>query len=191
MHKTLLATALLAACLAACASAPASTETGGGATATEASAMSPADAKFADLSKRWLDGWLALNPVNATQVGDHRFDDQLDQLDAPGRQRVVDFSKAMLGELDAIDVNALSRENQVDAAILRNQLQGDIWNIETYQGWAWDPQVYSGLAGGAIYNLMARDFAPMPQRLKSATARMRSSCTGISRSSICIALAIP
>jgi uncharacterized protein (DUF885 family) len=32
--------------------------------------------------------------------------------------------------------------------------------------------VYSGLAGGAIYNLMARDFAPMPQRLESATARM-------------------
>lgn len=171
MHKTLLATALLAACLAACSSAPATTAASEGA-ATEATAMSPADAKFADLSKRWLDGWLALNPVNATQVGDHRFDDRLDQLDAPGRQRIVDFSKAMLGELDAIDVNALSRENQVDAAILRNQLQGDVWNIETYQGWAWDPQVYSGLAGGAIYNLMARDFAPMPQRLKSATARM-------------------
>ncbi len=172
MRKTLLATALLAAGLAACASAPATTASGEGATATEAAAMSPADAKFADLSRRWLDGWLALNPVNATQVGDHRFDDRLDQLDAPGRQRIVDFSKAMLGELDAIDVNALSRENQVDAAILRTQLQGDIWNIETYQGWAWDPQVYSGLAGGAIYNLMARDFAPMPQRLKSATARM-------------------
>jgi uncharacterized protein (DUF885 family) len=173
MHKTLLATALLAAGLAGCAGVPATTATSNGtAPATEASAMSPADAKFSDLSRRWLDGWLALNPVNATQVGDHRFDDQLDQLDAPGRQRVVDFSKAMLGELDAIDVNALSRENQVDAAILRNQLQGDIWNIETYQSWAWDPQVYSGLAGGAIYNLMARDFAPMPQRLESATARM-------------------
>ena len=172
MHKTLLATALLAAGLAACANAPATAASGDTVPATEAAAMSPADAKFSDLSRRWLDGWLALNPVNATQVGDHRFDDQLDQLDAPGRQRVVDFSKAMLGELDAIDVNALSRENQVDAAILRNQLQGDIWNIETYQSWAWDPQVYSGLAGGAIYNLMARDFAPMPQRLESATARM-------------------
>ena len=173
MRKTLLATALLVAGLAACASAPATTAAGEGASAaTEATTMSPADAKFADLSKRWLDGWLALSPVGATQVGDHRFDDQIDQLDAPGRQRIVDFSKAMLGELDAIDVASLSRENQVDAAILRNQLQGDIWNIETYQSWAWDPQVYSGLAGGAIYNLMARDFAPMPQRLKSATARM-------------------
>jgi uncharacterized protein (DUF885 family) len=41
------------------------------------------------------------------------------------------------------------------------------------QSWAWDPQVYNGLAGGAIYNLMAREFAPVPQRLKSATARMQ------------------
>jgi uncharacterized protein (DUF885 family) len=171
MHKTLLAAALLAG-LAACASAP--TTSGEGTAMAEAGVApaSAADAKFTDVSKRWLDGWLALNPVGATQVGDHRFDDQLDQLDAAGRQRVVDFSKAMLGELDAIDVGSLSRENQVDAAILRNQLQGDIWNIEVYQGWAWDPQVYNGLAGGAIYNLMARDFAPMPQRLKSATARM-------------------
>jgi uncharacterized protein (DUF885 family) len=172
MRKTLIATALLAVGLAACTGASAPAASAEDAAGTEAATVSAADAKFADVSKRWLDGWLALNPVNATQAGDHRFDDQLDQLDAPGRQRIVDFSKAMLGELDAIDANALSRENQVDAAILRNQLQGDIWNIETYQSWAWDPQVYNGLAGGAIYGLMARDFAPMPQRLKSATARM-------------------
>ncbi len=134
---------------------------------------SAADQAFAALSERWLDGWLRLNPVNATQVGDHRFDGEMDDLSAAGRQAGVDFSRKMLAELDAIDTGKLSRENQVDALILRNQLEGDIWNTETFQSWAWDPQVYSGLAGGAIYNLMARDFAPMPQRLKSATARMR------------------
>ena len=37
---------------------------------------------------------------------------------------------------------------------------------ETLQSWAWDPQVYNSLAGGALYTLMARDFAPMPQRLQ-------------------------
>ncbi|HEY9540055.1 MAG TPA: DUF885 domain-containing protein, partial [Luteimonas sp.] len=61
----------------------------------------------------------------------------------------------------------------VDALILHNQVEGDIWNVETLQSWAWDPQAYNGLAGGAIYGLMAREFAPMPERLKSATARMQ------------------
>lgn len=140
---------------------------------TPTAASDPAlDAKFADLSKRWLDGALALNPVFATQQGEHRFDAEIDDLSAEGRAKSLAFAKKTLAELDAFDVAKLSRENQIDAAILRNQLRSDIWNIETLQSWAWDPQVYSGIAGGAVYNLMAREFAPLPERLKSATARM-------------------
>ncbi|HEV8693448.1 MAG TPA: DUF885 domain-containing protein [Lysobacter sp.] len=131
-----------------------------------------ADAKFADLSKRWLDGWLEQQPVTATQTGKHDFDDRIEDLSATGRQKFVDFSKKMLSELDALDASKLSRENQVDVAILRNQIRYDIWQTETLQSWAWDPQVYNSIAGGALYTLMARDFAPVPQRLKSATARM-------------------
>lgn len=173
MRLTPLAIALLTATLAACTgggtgTAPASADKAAATTASDAAL----DAKFADLSKRWLDGFLALNPVGATQQGDHRFDAELDDLSAAGRAKYVDFAKKTLAELDAIDAAKLSRENQIDAAILRNQLQSDIWGMDTLQAWAWDPQVYSGLAGGAIYNLMAREFAPLPERLKSATARM-------------------
>lgn len=173
MRLTPLAIALLTATLAACTgggtgTAPASADKAAATAASEAAL----DAKFADLSKRWLDGFLALNPVGATQQGDHRFDAELDDLSAAGRAKYVDFAKKTLAELDAIDAAKLSRENQIDAAILRNQLQSDIWGMDTLQAWAWDPQVYSGLAGGAIYNLMAREFAPLPERLKSATARM-------------------
>ena len=32
--------------------------------------------------------------------------------------------------------------------------------------------MYGGLAGSAIYGLMAREFAPLPQRIASATERM-------------------
>ncbi len=131
-----------------------------------------ADAAFAALSRRALDGWLRLQPVSATQIGEHRYDSELDDLSSKGRQALVEFDQAVLADLAAIDTATLSRQNQVDAAILRNQLKSDIWTIQTLQSWAWDPQVYSGLAGGAIYGLMARDFAPMPQRLASATARM-------------------
>ena len=172
MRHSLLAVALLAATVAGCQStAPSSSSTTSEAPVTATTATS-ADAKFADLSRRWLDGWMQLNPVSATQLGDHRFDNEVDDLSAAGRQRMVDFSQRLLAELDAMDTGKLSRENQVDASILRNQLRSDLWNLDTFQAWAWDPQVYNNLAGGAIYNTMARDFAPMPQRLKSATVRM-------------------
>ncbi|WP_147652847.1 DUF885 domain-containing protein [Vulcaniibacterium gelatinicum] len=167
MRYALLAAALTAALTACQAQAPAVP-----AAHQATAAASQADAAFAGISRRWLDGWMRLNPVAATQIGDHRFDTEVDDLGAAGRQALVDFSKRLLAELDALDRSRLSRENQVDALILRNQLQSDIWNIETLQSWAWDPQVYSQLAGGAIYTLMAREFAPMPERLKAATARM-------------------
>src|SRR5690606_323351 len=143
------------------------------ATAASATAPSQADAAFADLSQRALDGWMKLSPISATQIGDHRYDGELDDLSAEGRRRGVEFTRGLLSELDALDISSLSRENQVDAAILRNQLEYDLGSEETYQSWAWDPQLYSELAGGAIYGLMAREFAPLPERLKSATARMQ------------------
>jgi uncharacterized protein (DUF885 family) len=131
-----------------------------------------ADPQFADLSKRWLDGAMKASPVGATQTGDHRFDSELDDLSADGRKRSVDFSRSILAELEKLDHTKLSRPNQVDYGILRNQLRSDIWNAETLQGWAWDPLVYSQIAGGALYTLMAREFAPLPDRLRAATARM-------------------
>ena len=171
MRRSLLAVALLTAMLAACQrTSPVQPEAA--APAAQSAPDAAADAKFADLSKRWLDGWMQLNPVAATQIGDHRFDSALDDTSTAGRQQLVDFSKQLLAELDAMDTGRLSRENQVDALILHNQLRSDIWGMETLQGWAWDPQIYNSLAGGAIYNLMAREFAPIPQRLKSATVRM-------------------
>ncbi len=141
-------------------------------TAAPAPAVSAADAQFADLSARWLDGAMRLSPVFATQTGDHRFDAELDDFSAEGRAKSLEFSKTLLAELERIDRAKLSRENQVDASVLRNQLRYDIWSAEKLQGWAWDPMIYSQVAGGALYTLMARDFAPMPDRLRNAILRM-------------------
>ena len=170
MRQHLLALALIAA-LGGCQqaetpNAPASTDAA--ATAGDAAA----DAAFADLSKRALDTWMQLSPVSATQIGDHRYDSEIDDLSAAGQQKTLAAYKGLLADLDKVDVSKLGRENQVDAAILRNQLQSEIWNAEVLQSSKWDPQLYNGLAGSALYGLMAREFAPLPERLKSATARM-------------------
>lgn len=170
MRPHLLALALVAT-LAGCQPADAPTN-GSTPAASQQAGDAAVDAAFADLSKRALDTWMQLSPVSATQIGDHRYDSEIDDLSAAGQQKTVDAYKGLLGELDKIDVAKLGRENQVDAAILRNQLQSEIWNAEVMQSGKWDPQLYNGVAGSAIYGLMAREFAPLPERLKSATARM-------------------
>ncbi|WP_188248350.1 DUF885 domain-containing protein [Stenotrophomonas maltophilia] len=170
MRPHLLALALVAA-LAGCQPADAPTNASTPA-ASQQAGDAAIDAAFADLSKRALDTWMQLSPVSATQIGDHRYDSELDDLSAAGQQKTVAAYKALLGELDKIEVAKLGRENQVDAAILRNQLQSEIWNAEVLQSGKWDPQLYNGIAGSAIYGLMAREFAPLPERLKAATARM-------------------
>ena len=106
--------------------------TGSPAASTQA-ATAAADAKFTDVSKRWLDGWLEQQPVSATQTGKHDFDDRIEDLSAAGRQKFTDFSTQMLAEVDALEASKLSRENQVDLAILRNQIRYDIWQMETLQ----------------------------------------------------------
>jgi len=141
------------------------------AAAQQAEALAP-DLAFAALSQRWLDGSMKFAPVSATQIGDHRFDSELDDLSAEGRNAVLDFDHGLLDALAAMDRRGLSRANQVDAALLENQLRYELWAQQTLQEWAWNPMVYTGLAGSSLYNLMARDFAPLPDRLRAATARL-------------------
>jgi uncharacterized protein (DUF885 family) len=133
---------------------------------------SAADAAFEALAARYLDRAMALSPISATTIGDHRFDTEIDDVSAAGRDAGLQFSRETLAALERIDRTQLSRANQVDAAMLSNALRGDIWRTATLQSWAWNPLYYQSLAGGAVYGLMAREFAPLPQRMQSAAARM-------------------
>lgn len=131
-----------------------------------------ADQQLGALSQKAMDTWFQASPSYATYIGMHAHDPQLDDLGAASRARNIKANKALLAQLDGIPREQLSRQNQIDAAILRNQLRSNIWNAEVLQDWARDPQLYGQLAGNAIYLLMSRDFAPLPVRLRAATRRM-------------------
>lgn len=132
----------------------------------------PTDAAFEAISKRYLDEMMALTPINATSLGDHRFDDQLDDVSRTGYQRRADLAHELLGEVQALNQADLSRANQVDAHLLASQLQYQAWSIETLAEWRWNPLVYTEITGNCVYLLVARDFAPLPDRLRNVTARL-------------------
>lgn len=131
------------------------------------------DQRFTRLSERYINEFPALSPVSATQLGDHRFDSELDDVSAEGRAKQLAFCRRYLKELEAFDRGKLSRGNQVDHALLEHRLRRQVWEIEILEEWAWNPLLYTELSGGSIYGLMARDFAPLKDRLTSAAARLR------------------
>ena len=73
------------------------------------------DTSFEAISKRYLNEMMALTPVNATALGDHRFDDRLDDVSAAGYQKRTVLAHELLAEIQALDARQLSRANQVDA----------------------------------------------------------------------------
>ena len=135
-------------------------------------AQSSADKQFEDLAKRYLDEFPTLGPVGATSLGDHRFDHLVNQVSSEARAERVAFNKKYIEALEIIPKGKLSRAYQVDAALLDNRLRSGIWRIEELQEWSWNPLRYTALAGGAIYSLMAREFAPVEERLMNVADRL-------------------
>ena len=133
-----------------------------------------ANAAFAAIGVRYIDTIVRLSPVGATQLGDHRFDDRLPDVSAAGRAKTMAADKALLADLGRVDRSRLTRDNQVDALLLDNALRFEIWDTEVLQSWAWNAQSYNDTAAGSLYTLAARDYAPWPQRLNAATARMEA-----------------
>ena len=131
-----------------------------------------ADAAFKALTQRFIASAMRLSPVEATALGIHDFDGQLPDITAQGRTARVAEWRAILAELARINPAALSRDNQVDYAILTNELRYRIFANDELQEWAWNPLGYNDIAGMGLYSLAVRDFAPWDVRLKAATARM-------------------
>ncbi len=131
-----------------------------------------ADQQFEALAQRYIREAPELSPADATSLGDHRFDDRLDDVSAAGWQARLTFAELYLAALEPIDRSKLSRANQVDALLLLHELQSDRWRLQTLQDWRWNPLVYTRTAGDALYNLLARDFAPAAERLKNLGKRL-------------------
>ena len=135
-------------------------------------AKSTADSVFETIAKACLDDYLRLNPENATQLGDHRFDDQLTDYSAAGLKANVATMQRHLSALAQIDPAQLTGPNRVDSQILKLNLEAQIFTVAELKPQEWDPLSYNTSLANALYLLTARDFAPAEQRLHSAANRL-------------------
>ena len=128
------------------------------------------DAEFAGLAREYLDDRAERHPDAATGLGDHRFDARLPDTSA---QALADERRALDGwaaRLAVLDRGTLSAEHQVDAAMMADSIARRVFEIDELREHAWNPLLAN--PGRAIYQLLARDFAPLPDRLGSVAGRL-------------------
>lgn len=139
-----------------------------------ARAAIPADLQFKALGDAYIAAIERISPVEATALGLHGSDGRLPDITPAGRLARQREWQRLLARIGQIDPAKLGRDQQVDRAMLVNELRYRLWSDLTLQEWAWNPQAYNDAAAGSLYTLAARDFAPWDVRLKAATARMEA-----------------
>jgi len=113
---------------------------------------------------------LVHHPESATSLGEHRFDDRLDDRSDAALTEEARWADRRLADLRAVDASHLEAPDRVDVEILTNALNLLRFEIQELRAHEWDPLVAN--PGTAIYTLLARDFAPLGDRLRTAAARL-------------------
>src|ERR1700733_1119632 len=67
-----------------------------------------ADQAYERVAQRYMNEVLALDPVDATQLGDHRFDSRTNDESPAGRAKMIAVSRSLLTQLDQVDTAQLS-----------------------------------------------------------------------------------
>jgi uncharacterized protein (DUF885 family) len=131
------------------------------------------DARLAAFFRAYLDETFRAEPLKATRLGDHRFDDRLDDLSVEARAANLARDKTALDELPKrVAYEELSRAGQIDFEILRHHLTREIWLTENFDPFVDDPRIYGDYLTESVYLLLTQSSLPRETNLKNARARM-------------------
>lgn len=122
----------------------------------------------------YLEADLRAHPLRATQLGDHRFDAELDDVSAEARQAWNRRVKETLDELPRrVNYAGLPRAAQIDYEVFRDALQQELWIDEQLRPWETDPRIYTSMATDCVYALFTQSSLPRETNLRNAVARMQ------------------
>ncbi len=139
----------------------------------ERAAAQEADPKLESYFKGYLDENLPLRPLEATRLGDHRFDAQLEELTPEARAKWLELTRRTLTELpQKIDYSKLSRASQIDFETFQHSLKFEEWLTENTHPYEEDPRIYNGYINDSIYLLLAQSSLPKETNVANCIARM-------------------
>ena len=131
-----------------------------------------AGARFRALADQYFsDVVFHFGPTGATLSGFHQYDTKLEDYSRAGVEAEIVALQGYEGKFDAFPADGLDESTQGDLAIVRDNIRGNLLELETIRAWEKNPDNYSSGITNSAFVLMERDFAPVDERLRSLIAR--------------------
>ena len=133
----------------------------------------PLDDRLYDLAEARFRRIVRDNPVVGTYVGIHTEDERLGDGSRDAVLAELEAEKAHLAEIEAIDPNQLSETGRFERDLEIHNLRRGIFDAEVVRTWERRSTALDTV-GDALFLIFAQDFAPLPERLASITARLEA-----------------
>jgi uncharacterized protein (DUF885 family) len=124
-----------------------------------------------ELVDAYFEDYFKANPTQATSVGFHQYDHQLEDFSLAAHRRNRIKLLAYLKEFAAINPRTLSQNDRDDREIMIASIQSNLLEEDRVQMWRQNPDNYSAAATGTIFSIVKRNFAPAEERLRSVIER--------------------
>jgi len=132
-----------------------------------------ANSQLAAFFRDYLETCFRQQPYYATGLGEHRFDNQLEDISQASRDIWLARDRKAFETLpQKVDFSRLDRPAQIDFEIFRKNLTSSIWESENLDAFANDPRVYNGYISDSIYVLLTQSTLPQETNIANALARM-------------------
>lgn len=132
---------------------------------------SVADANFLRLVDKYFAYVFSIDPALGTQLGIHEYDTAVPDLSDSAISDSVKQLKSFLNDFETVKSKELSPQSNIDLKLITSNIKGRLLMLDELKEWQRNPDIYSSLSSSMIYDLMARNFAPLSERLKSVIAR--------------------
>ncbi len=133
----------------------------------------PLDDRFWDLVDGHFRAYVAAHPDAGTFLGIHSGDGRLPDGSRDAVVAEIEAERAHMVAIESLDDAALSESVRFERDLELNNVRRRLFELETHRVWERRGTAMD-VVGDGLFAIFARDYAPLPERLDSMTARLEA-----------------